>query len=119
MRAWAVGRIDIDCVKIKLLIHLSMLNLKAVKDTLLIHKQRLSLKYGLKSLGIFGSYVRNQQTDESDLDILVEFDKPIGVEFIDLADELEQLLLVKIDLVSKKGIKDKYLKLIEKELEYV
>jgi predicted nucleotidyltransferase len=119
MRARAVCRVDGDCVKIKLLIHLSMLNLKAVKDTLLIHKQRLRLKYGLKSLGIFGSYARNQQTDESDLDILVEFDKPIGVEFIDLADELEQLLRVKVDLVSKKGIKEKYLKSIEKELEYV
>jgi uncharacterized protein len=96
-----------------------MLNLKTVKDILLAHKQRLSIKYGLSNLAIFGSYARNQQTDESDLDILVEFDRPIGSEFIDLADELEQLLRVKIDLVSKKGIKDKYLRSIEKELEYV
>lgn len=96
-----------------------MLNLQSVKDILLVHKQRLSDKYGLSNLAIFGSYSRNQQTDESDLDILVEFNRPIGLEFIDLADELEQLLNVKIDLVSKKGIKDKYLKSIEKELEYV
>jgi uncharacterized protein len=96
-----------------------MLNLKTVKDTLLAHKQRLSIKYGLSKLAIFGSYARNQQTDDSDLDILVEFDRPIGSEFIDLADELEQLLRVKIDLVSKKGIKEKYLKSIEKELDYV
>jgi len=96
-----------------------MLNLQSVKDILLVHKQRLSDKYGLSNLAIFGSYSRNQQTDESDLDILVEFNRPIGLEFIDLADELEQLLKVKIDLVSKKGIKDKYLKSIEKELEYV
>ena len=108
-----------NCIKIKLFIHLSMLNLKTVKDILLAHKQRLSIKYGLSNLAIFGSYARNQQTDESDLDILVEFDRPIGSEFIDLADELEQLLRVKIDLVSKKGIKDKYLRSIEKELEYV
>jgi len=108
-----------DCIKIKLFIHLSMLNLKTVKDTLQAHKQRLSIKYGLSNLAIFGSYARNQQTDDSDLDILVEFDRPIGSEFIDLADELEQLLRVKIDLVSKKGIKEKYLKSIEKELDYV
>jgi len=107
------------CIKIKLYIHLIMLNLQSVKDILLVHKQRLSDKYGLSNLAIFGSYSRNQQTDESDLDILVEFNRPIGLEFIDLADELEQLLKVKIDLVSKKGIKDKYLKSIEKELEYV
>ena len=96
-----------------------MLNLQSVKDILLVHKQKLSDKYSLSNLAIFGSYARNQQTDESDLDILVEFNRPIGLEFIDLADELEQLLKVKIDLVSKKGIKDKYLKSIEKELEYV
>jgi len=96
-----------------------MLNLKTVKETLLAHKQRLSIKYGLSKLAVFGSYARNQQTDESDLDILVEFNRPIGLEFIDLADELEQLLGIKIDLVSKKGIKDKYLKSIEKELDYV
>jgi uncharacterized protein len=96
-----------------------MLNLETVKDTLHAHKQRLSTKYGLSKLAIFGSYARNQQTDDSDLDILVEFDRPIGSEFIDLADELEQLLRVKIDLVSKKGIKEKYLKSIEKELDYV
>jgi len=105
--------------KIKLFIHLSMLNLTTVKNTLLAHKQRLSNKYGMSSLAIFGSYARNQQTDQSDLDILVEFNRPIGSEFIDLADELEQLLKVKIDLVSKKGIKEKYLKSIEKELDYV
>jgi predicted nucleotidyltransferase len=54
-----------------------------------------------------------------DIDILVEFRKPIGIEFIDLADELEEILKLKVDLVSKKGIKDKYLKSIETELEYV
>jgi predicted nucleotidyltransferase len=96
-----------------------MLNLNTVKETLLAHKQRLSTKYGLCSLAIFGSYARNEQTDESDLDVLVEFNRPIGSAFIDLADELEQLLKVKIDLVSKKGIKEKYLKSIEKELDYV
>jgi uncharacterized protein len=105
--------------KHKLFIHLSMLNLNTVKETLLAHKQRLSTKYGLSSLAIFGSYARNEQTDESDLDVLVEFNRPIGSAFIDLADELEQLLKVKIDLVSKKGIKEKYLKSIEKELDYV
>lgn len=105
--------------KHKLFIHLNMLNLNTVKETLLAHKQRLSTKYGLSSLAIFGSYARNEQTDESDLDVLVEFNRPIGSAFIDLADELEQLLKVKIDLVSKKGIKEKYLKSIEKELDYV
>ena len=85
-----------------------------IKNTLLDHKQRLSSKYGLSNLAIFGSYARNQQTEESDLDILVEFNRPIGLEFIDLADELEHILKLKVDLVSKKGLKERHLKSIEK-----
>lgn len=96
-----------------------MLNLLDIKKTLLTHKQRLTSKYGLSNLAIFGSYARNQQTEESDLDILVEFNRPIGLEFIDLADELEHILKLKVDLVSKKGLKERHFKSIEKELEYV
>lgn len=96
-----------------------MLNLKVIKHTIIANKQRLQNKYGLSRIGIFGSYARNQQTEESDLDILVEFNRPIGIAFIDLADELEQILNVRVDLVSKKGLKNRYLKSIEKELEYV
>jgi len=106
-------------LKHNLCIHLRMLNLQDIKNILFAHKQRLSSKYGLSNLAIFGSYARNQQTEESDLDILVEFNRPIGLEFIDLADELEHILKLKVDLVSKKGLKDSHLKSIEKELEYV
>lgn len=76
-------------------------------------------KYGLCQLAIFGSYARSQQRENSDVDILVDFNKPIGLEFIDLAEELEQILSLKVDLVSKKGIKEIYFKSIEKDLEYV
>lgn len=96
-----------------------MLHLLEIKSTLLAHKQSLQSKYGLCNLAIFGSYARNQQTEESDIDILVEFERPIGSAFIDLADELELILNLKVDLVSKKGLKKRHLKSIEKELEYV
>ena len=102
-----------------LCLHLKMLSLLEIKNTLLSHKQRLSSKYGLINIAIFGSYARNQQTVSSDLDILVEFNRPIGLEFIDLTDELEHILKLKVDLVSKKGLKERHLKSIEKELEYV
>lgn len=95
-----------------------MLSLESIKDKLVEHKQRLYAKYGLTNIAIFGSYARNQQTLNSDVDILVEFDKPIGIEFIDLADELENILLTKVDLLSKRGIKEKHFKAIEKELSY-
>jgi uncharacterized protein len=96
-----------------------MATLSDIKETLKSHKSRLSTKYGLSNIAIFGSYGRGQQTNDSDVDILVDFTKPIGIEFIDLADELERLLRIKVDLVSKNGVKPDYYKQIETELNYV
>ena len=96
-----------------------MTTLSDIKETLKSHKSRLSTKYGLNNIAIFGSYGRGQQPNDSDVDILVDFNKPIGIEFIDLADELERLLRIKVDLVSKNGVKPDYYKQIETELNYV
>ncbi len=97
----------------------SMKNIQDIKTILGKHKHQLVLKYGLTFIAIFGSYTQGKQTKDSDIDILVDFDKPIGVEFILLANELEKILNHKVDLVSKKGIKPKYLKSIETDLNYV
>ena len=70
-------------------------------------------------MAIFGSYCRGEQTESSDVDILVDFQRPIGIEFIDLANELEKLLKIKVDLVSKNGVKPQYFKHIEQDLNYV
>lgn len=96
-----------------------MTTLLNIKQVLQNNKPRLMNEYGLTDIAIFGSYGRGQQTAESDVDIMVDFNRPIGVEFIDLADELEMLLGVKVDLVSKKGVKPDYYKQIEAELMYV
>jgi uncharacterized protein len=94
-------------------------SLPKIKEILKNHKAQLSAKYGLNDIAIFGSYGRGQQTATSDVDILVDFTQPIGIEFIDLADELEKLLEMKVDLVSKNGVKPDYFKQIETELNYV
>jgi len=96
-----------------------MTSLTDIISTLKGNKQRLMDKYGLSFMAVFGSYGRGQQTENSDIDILVDFQKPIGVEFIDLANELENLLSVKVDLVSKNGVRLQYLKQIEADLNYV
>ncbi len=70
-------------------------------------------------MALFGSYARNEQTASSDVDIMVEFDGKIGIKFIDLANELEKALGLKVDLVSKKGIKEQYLNTILSDLIYV
>ena len=79
----------------------------------------LYVKYPIKSLAIFGSYSRNEHTNLSDVDLLVDFNERIGIRFIDLADELENIIGVKVDLVSKNGVKEKYLNVIKPDLIYV
>lgn len=96
-----------------------MKTLQEIKSTLNSHKNRLFNDYPLKSMAIFGSYSREQQNDTSDLDILVEFSGNIGIRFIDLADDLEKIIGFKVDVVSKKGVKEKYLKIINSDLIYV
>jgi predicted nucleotidyltransferase len=66
---------------------------------------------------LFGSYSRGEETDESDIDLLVELDysQPIGLEFIQMQIDLQQLLSKKVDLVSARGL-SKYIKpIIDKE----
>ena len=96
-----------------------MRSLKEIKSTLSNHKEHLFRDYPIKSMAIFGSYSRKEQSDNSDLDILVEFNDRIGIRFVDLAEELENLIGFKVDLVSKKGIKEKYLRIIDSDLIYV
>ena len=76
-------------------------------------------KYPLKSLAIFGSYARGEFDDASDLDLLVKVDATIGSRFVDLADEIEETVGTRVDLVSRDGVKPKYLEAIKPDLVYV
>lgn len=96
-----------------------MKTLQEIKATLSSHKNRLYEKYPIRSMAIFGSVSRKENTENSDVDILVEFSGKIGIRFIDLADELERIIGSKVDLVSKKGIQKKYLQAINEDLIYV
>jgi len=96
-----------------------MKDINNIKNQLSEHKHNLIRKYHLSYIAIFGSVSRNENDENSDIDILVDFDKQIGIEFIDLADELEKILGSKVDLVSKNGIKPKYFEYIKNELVYV
>jgi predicted nucleotidyltransferase len=96
-----------------------MNNLENIKNKFKKHKESLMAKYPIKEIAIFGSYARDEQGNSSDLDVMVEFDGKIGIQFIDLADELEQLIGLKVDLVFKKGIKPDYFNCIKPDLIYV
>ncbi len=82
-------------------------------------KPILQKKYPISELGLFGSYARDDHNEYSDIDILVDFDGRIGIDFISLAQELEDIFEMRIDLVSRKGIKPKYLPFVEKNLIHV
>lgn len=96
-----------------------MTSLGEIQSTLLSHKKEFFDRFRVKSLAVFGSYSRNEQQKDSDVDILVEFESPVGIEFIDLGDYLERILNIRVDLVSRNGIKPKYLKQISSDLKYV
>jgi predicted nucleotidyltransferase len=96
-----------------------MLQLNNIKETLALFKTELAERYPIASLGLFGSVVRDDFTENSDIDIIVTFSKPIGSDFITLADELENKLKRRVDLVSRAGVKEKYLRVIDPEIVYV
>lgn len=97
-----------------------MAELSKIKDALIFLKPILVSKYHVSEIGLFGSIVRNDfDPESSDIDIIVDFSRPVGIEFIDLGNFLEEKLKRKVDLVSKKGIKAGYFKLIESQIFYV
>jgi len=97
-----------------------MPQLESIKSLLVQLKPELIEKYSISTIGLFGSVVRDEFSPvTSDIDIIVDFSKPVGIEFIDLADYLEQQIKRKVDLVSRKGIKQKYFQAIESDIIYV
>lgn len=83
-------------------------------------KPDLQKSYFIKQIGIFGSCIRGEEETESDLDILVEFYKPIDIfKFMELERFLSEKLDIKVDLVSKKALKPFIGRKILKEVVYV
>jgi len=93
--------------------------LQDIQYQLAKHKERLFEKYPIHTLAIFGSYARKTQNESSDVDLLVDFNNKIGIRFIDLADDIEEILNTKVDLVSRGGIKKQYFEAIKSDLIYV
>lgn len=83
------------------------------------HLEELSRDFTVSEIGIFGSYVRGEQKPESDLDILVNFSQPVGfITFMQLEERLQQLLGVKVDLVTRAALKPHIGARILKEVRY-
>jgi predicted nucleotidyltransferase len=91
------------------------LSRESVLDTLRMHKEQILKEFPVRRLAFFGSLARQEQTRESDVDILVDVDPSIGLKFMTLADRLQEILHCKVDLVSHRGVKPSLLQVIEKE----
>ncbi len=87
-----------------------------ILETLRASKEALLQKYPIRRMVLFGSWARGEQGAQSDVDILVDVDPAIGLGFVSLADELEGLLGRKVDLVSRRAIRQPLWDRIEPDL---
>ncbi len=95
-------------------------NIKEVKKIIAANKEELKEKFGVKRIGIFGSYARGEQTKKSDLDVLVELSRPIGLfGLMDLQDYIRRRVGMKVDLVPREGLKPIIKKEILREVVFV
>ena len=78
----------------------------------------LNQRFGVKTIGLFGSWVRKQASPASDIDLLVEFDQPSFDKYMDLKFYLEDLLGKPVDLVLKTALKPRLQRLILDEVRY-
>ena len=82
-------------------------------------KPDLYKDYSVKEIGLFGSFSDDSFTDASDIDILVELEKPIGWKFFSLEIYLEKIFGRKIDLVTKNAVKEQIKERILNQVKYV
>ncbi len=95
------------------------MNAQQIRQILTANKDRLFVTYPLTSMALFGSYADGTATETSDIDIMVEFSQPVGFEFIDLSIELERLLCMRVDIVTRKAVKPGLMSFIQPQLQYV
>ena len=85
-------------------------------DLLRSHTKDIKACFGVKRIGLFGSFSRGEQKETSDIDILVEFEKPTFRNFMDLSFYLEDLFHKKVDLVTVKGLHPRIRPYVEKDV---
>jgi len=84
-----------------------MKTIQEIQRILKEHKEEIRKKYGVVIVGIFGSYAKGEQKESSDVDIIVELERPIGLKFYELWDYLENLLGINVDVLTLFALKQK------------
>lgn len=96
-----------------------MYTLETILEELRTYKPELQRKFPISRLGVFGSYARGEAGENSDIDVAVELNGPMGLNFVAMAIEIEDLFGTKVDVVPKRAIKPPYLASVEKDILYV
>jgi predicted nucleotidyltransferase len=94
-----------------------MLTKETITQILRARHPYLASEYGVKRIGLFGSYAKDQPTEASDIDLVVEFERPIGFKFVELNEYLEHLLGKKVDLLTRAGIQGIRIPRIAQDIE--
>ncbi len=81
-----------------------MLTRERVVDLLREQSAYLASEFGIRKIGLFGSFAKGQPGEQSDIDIVVEFERPIGLRFMELVEYLETLLGRKVDILTPTGV---------------
>jgi len=82
-----------------------MITKQIIIETLISQFPKLRDDFKVKRIGLFGSYAQNQANEDSDIDLIIEFYEPIGLQFIQLCDYLENLFHKKVDVLTPAGLK--------------
>ncbi len=94
--------------------------LEELRKTLTSHKSELEKRYKVREIGLFGSYVKNEQKKSSDVDVLVEFkETPTLIKFVNLENYVSDLLELNVDLVMKRALKPNIGKAILEEVTLI
>jgi predicted nucleotidyltransferase len=95
-------------------------SLEEIREILRKHREELRLKYKIKEIAIFGSYVRGEERRRSDIDMLAEFEEPISLlELVGAENHLSDILKIKVDLVPKEDVRPELKDRILKEVVYI
>lgn len=99
-----------------------ILTREEIIDRIKLHRDFLATNYHLTEIGLFGSCVRGEQNSQSDIDILIDYDRDIGIslfDMVDLSDFLTQIMGYRVDLVLKRSLKPVIGKFILDEVIYI
>ena len=94
-----------------------MLTREELIEKLRKESDNLKTDFGVRRIAIFGSFADNTQTSTSDVDVVVELDRPLGFKFFDLIERLEKILGKKIDILTADALKTMRVKEVARSIE--